>query len=113
MASSDACSRGLRTAAGWCAAVAVVLTALGTASQFALWRLALSPSALPQRDRPYGWLTDRLLQATAHGLFMLAVLAAVAALIAGIAWRMRRRRSDGAVGVDGQAESARTEARTE
>lgn len=98
--SSDASSLRWRATAGWCAAAAAVLALLGLAAQCALWWFARSPSTLPQRDRPYGWLTDRLLQVTGHGLLMSAVLAAVAALFAAIVWWMRRRRSDGAISVD-------------
>ena len=76
---------GLATA--WCAGAAATLFVLGLLPSFALSALG----ELPQRGRPYGWLTDRLLQVAGHGLLMLAVLAALAAVISGIAWSAARK----------------------
>lgn len=85
MASNDAASRRWRLIAGLSAASAAALAALGWAAPFALASLV----TLPQRDRPYGWLTDRLLLAAGHGLL---ILAALVASIAVIAWLVGRRR---------------------
>ena len=52
-----------------------------------------SISEIPQRDRAYGWVTDRVLQVAGHGLLMLAVLLALGAVIAGIAWVTARKRA--------------------
>jgi hypothetical protein len=70
--------RRLRLAGWWLGALPALLCALsGTA-------LLLLPllERLPQADRPYGWLLDRLAQAGGYGLLVLAALfAALAAAL--------------------------------
>lgn len=78
MASSDAPPRRWRLLAAGCAAAAAVFGALGAAALSALASIA----RLPQRDRPYGWLTDRLLEASGQGLLILAAATALIALVA-------------------------------
>lgn len=92
MTSNHAPPRRWRLLAAGCAAAAALCGALGAAALSAL----ASITRMPQRDRPYGWLTDRLLDAAGQGLL---ILAAAAALLALVAWAVsigsvrRHRRS--------------------
>lgn len=78
MTSSHAPPRPWRLLAAGCAAAAALCGALGAAALSAVAMIV----HVPQRDRPYGWLTDRLLEASGQGLLILAAAAALTALVA-------------------------------
>lgn len=81
--------RRLRLTGWWLGALPALLCALSGTALLLLPQL----QRLPQADRPYGWLLDRLAQAGGYGLLMLAGLFAMVAIMLFLKARKARQSS--------------------